>query len=204
MTRCLSCGANGTNLSLIPVIKNHTKKNPTLTAWEMSTYGGTLNYLRRNIPEVIESEFFPGKTSGQLVNGILNQDVQNLSFKDSSIDLITSSQVFEHVSNDRLGYFECYRVLRKNGALIFSVPLYDIPKTRMLAELVDGRLQFYCEPEYHDSRAGGPESALTFWHHSIHDISDRVAQAGFDVRLIEITIASSQKAPAKVIYAIKK
>lgn len=204
MTRCFSCGANGTNLSLIPVIKDHTKKTPALTAWEMSTYGGTLNYLRKNIPEVIESEFFPGKTSGQLVNGVLNEDVQNLSFKDSSIDLITSNQVFEHVPDDIQGYFECYRALRKSGALIFSVPLYDIHKTRTLAEVIDGRIQFYCEPEYHDSRAGGPQSALTFRHHSIHDISDRVGQAGFDVKLIDITISPSQKVPAKVIYAIKR
>jgi predicted SAM-dependent methyltransferase len=103
---------------------------------------------------VIESEFFPGKTSGQLVNEVLNQDVQNLSFADSSIDLITSNQVFEHVPNDVLGYFECYRVLRKNCALIFSVPLYDIPKTTMLAESIDGRIQFYGEPEYHDTVRG--------------------------------------------------
>src|SRR5687768_676659 len=77
MTRCLSCGANGTNLSLIPVIKSHTKTNPILTAWEMSTYGGTLYYLKENVSEVIESEFFPGKTPGQPVNGVLNEDVQN-------------------------------------------------------------------------------------------------------------------------------
>lgn len=203
MTRCLYCGANGTNLSLIPVIKNHMKKTSTFTAWEMSTYGGTLEYLKKNVPDVIESEFFPGKTPGELVNGVLNEDVQNLSFKDSSIDLITSNQVFEHVPDDIQGYFECYRVLRKNGALIFSVPLYDLPQTRILAELVDGRIKFHCEPEYHDSRSGGPKSVLTFWHHSIHDIADRVSRAGFSVNLIDVTVSRSQITPTKVIYAIK-
>ena len=91
----------------------------------------------------------------------------------------------------------------KNGALIFSVPLYDIPRTRMLAELVDGRIKFHCEPEYHDSRSSGPKSALTFWHHSVHDIADRVSRAGFSVNLIDVMISSSQKTPAKVIYAVK-
>lgn len=203
MTRCLYCGANGTNLSLIPVIKNHMKGNPTFIAWEMSTYGGTLEYLKKNVPEVIESEFFPGKIPGQLVNGVLNEDVQNLSFKDSTIDLITSNQVFEHVPDDIQGYSECYRVLRKNGALIFSVPLYDIPQTRMLAEWADGRIKFHCEPEYHDSRSGGPKSALTFWHHSIHDIAKRVSRTGFDVNLIDVMISHFQKTPTKVIYALK-
>jgi SAM-dependent methyltransferase len=203
MTRCLYCGANGTNLSLIPVIKNPMNSTPTFTAWEMSTYGGTLEYLRKNVEVVIESEFFPGHPRGQPVDGVLNEDVQKVSFKDSSIDLITSNQVLEHVPDDIRGYAECYRVLRKNGALIFSVPLYDIPQTRMLAALIDGRVHFYCEPEYHDSRAGGPKSVLTFWHHSIHDIATRVSRAGFKVNLIDVMISSSQKVPAKVIYAVK-
>jgi hypothetical protein len=76
MTRCLFCGANGTNLSLIPVIKNHMNHTPAFIAEEMSTYGGTLEYLRKNVQEVIESEFFPGQPSGQRVTGVLNEDVQ--------------------------------------------------------------------------------------------------------------------------------
>lgn len=203
MTRCLSCGGNAINLSLIPVIKIHQKKYDIVTAWEMSTYGSTLNFLKVNIKNVIESEFFADQTSGILIDGILNQDVQNLSFESSSIDLITSNHVFEHVPNDLSGYSECYRVLHKNGALIFSVPLYDIPTTEMLAEIINGEVAFLRKPEYHHSRIGGVNSALTFWHHSVNDICERVAQSGFNVKLIDITICPSQKIPTKVIYAVK-
>ncbi len=203
MTRCLRCGANVTNLSLIPVIKLHNTDHQIACAYEMSTYGATLNFLKGNFREVITSEYFPNKKPGEIVNGILNQDVQNLTFKNCSVDLITSNQVFEHVPDDIAGYSECYRVLRLNGALIFSIPLYDIPSTEMLAEIKDNDIVFYREPEYHDSRSGGPKSALTFWHHSIHDICERVAQAGFNVSIIDIAIAPSQKIPAKVVYAVK-
>jgi SAM-dependent methyltransferase len=205
MTRCLSCGGNAINLSLIPVVELHQKENNIVTAWEMSTYGSTLNFLRSTITHVIESEYFADKPSGILIGGILNQDVQNLSFENSSIDLITSNHVFEHVPDDILGYSECYRVLRKNGALIFSVPLYDTRKTEMLAEVINGDVVFLRKPpEYHHSRIGGVNSALTFWRHSVNDICERVAQAGFDVQIVDITICPSQKIPTKVIYAVKK
>ena len=204
MTRCLSCGANVTNLSLIPVIQEHSKTQQIKVCWEMSTYGATLDYLEGNFDLVHKSEYYPGAKPGQIVNGIRNEDVQNTSFPDDTLDLITSNQVFEHVPDDIKGFRECYRLLRRDGALIFTVPLYKLPETEKLAEIVGGQLVFYREPEYHDSRADGPNSALTFWHHSSLDICDRVGRVGFDARLIEVTIPPSQKVPIQVIYAIKR
>ena len=204
MTRCIGCGANITNLSLIPVIESHKKLHLIDSAWEMSTYGSTLKFLKDNFPTIIESEYFPNYSSGEYVDNILNQDVQNLSFADESLDLITSNQVFEHVPDDIKGYKECYRVLKNNGALIFTVPLFNIPQTEQLAAIVNNEIIYFSEPEYHDSRAAGPNSILTFWHHSIQDICNRVEEAGFNARLVDITLAPSQKIPTKVIYAIKQ
>jgi ubiquinone/menaquinone biosynthesis C-methylase UbiE len=65
-----------------------------------------------------------------MVDLIVNQDVQKLTYENDSFDVITSNQVFEHVPNDIQGFSECFRVLRKGGgALIFTVPLYDTPST---------------------------------------------------------------------------
>lgn len=169
----------------------------------MSTYGATLNYLKLHFKDVLESEYFPNKKPGEIVDGVLNEDVQDLSFATNSLDLITSNQVFEHVPDDIKGYRECYRVLKKNGALIFSVPLYNTPKTEQLAALNKNKIIYYMEPEYHDSRNAGPHSILTFWRHSEHDIVSRVELAGFKVMLKDVIIAPSQKIAAKVIYAIK-
>ena len=116
---------------------------------------------------------------------------------------ITSNHVFEHVPDDMRGYSECHRVLRRNGALVFSIPLYDLPETEKLAETIDGEIILLRKPEYHHSRLGGANSALTFWHHSVHDICNRVASAGFDVRLVDVVIAPSQKIPTKVVYVVK-
>lgn len=202
MTRCMRCGANGTNLSLIPVIQQHQQVHPIERAYELSSYGATLAWLKRNIPHVTTSEYFPTKTLGSVVDGLLNQDVQALTFEDGSFDLVTSNQVFEHVPDDILGYAECYRVLKPGGALIFSVPLHGFAVTTRLAEVIDGKVVIY-EAEYHDSRLGGPQSALTYWRHSIHDLADRVASVGFLASLVEVKIAPSQRNSTHVVYAIK-
>ena len=203
MTRCMSCWATAMNLSLIPVVQGHSKKHKIDSAWEMSTYGATLTYLRKEIPVVHQSEYFIGVPSGQLVNGVMCQDVQQLSFVDESIDVITSNQVFEHVADDIQGFAECYRVLRHGGALVLGIPLHDIPVSRQLAELRDGKLVFFGTPEYHGSRTTGPYSVPTFWHHSIHDICDRISTVGFTVEIKEVFPVRIGKFSSKVILALK-
>ena len=203
MTRCLSCGANVTNLSLIPVIQMHRRLRRIDTAWEMSTYGATLAYLRRTVREVHASEYFPGEAPGARIGGVMNQDVQQLSFADESLDLITSNQVFEHVADDRQGFRECFRVLRPGGALIFSVPLYDTEETEQLAAVQHGELVYFKPREFHDSRRDGPGSALCFWRHSFNDIAARVAEAGFVTRLIAVRLPPALKEATYVVYARK-
>lgn len=205
MTRCVRCGANVTNLSLIPVItKRFGDKGKSCSAYELSTYGATLDYLRTHFGEVAASEYFPGLESGLEYQGILNQDVQGLTFPDASFDLVTSNQVFEHVPDDMLGYQECCRVLKPGGSLVFSVPLHDIPATRQLAVLKNGHIEWLGRPDYHDSRLGGAKSAPTFWYHSIHDIASRVKDAGFsDVVLEKVMITPAQATPSLVVHAVK-
>ncbi|MBI3481216.1 MAG: methyltransferase domain-containing protein [Nitrosomonadales bacterium] len=186
------------------ITKRFGDKGKSCSAYELSTYGATLNYLRKHFGAVVASEYFPGLESGIVYQRILNQDVQGLTFSDASFDLVTSNQVFEHVPDDMPGYRECCRVLKPGGSLVFSVPLHDIPETRQLAVLKNGHIEWLGRPEFHDSRLGGAKSAPTFWYHSIHDITSRVKEAGFsDVQLEEVMIASAQAAPSLVVHAIK-
>lgn len=205
MTRCLKCRANVINLSLIPVIaKLFEGRGMNCVAYELSTYGATLDYLRKNFGEVVTSEYFPEIELGKLHRGMLNQDVQRLTFADESFDLVTSNQVFEHVPYDILGFKECWRVLKPRGSMIFSVPLYDLDETRQVAVLENGNIRWLGEPDYHDSRLGGSKSVPTFWHHSVRDILARVNSAGFShAELVEIFITPYQVAPSIVVHAVK-
>ncbi len=205
MTRCMKCKANITNLSLIPVIQLHfSGRMKDATAYELSTYGATLEFLKENFKAVQTSEYFPNLKLGIVCDGILNQDVTRLTFGDSVFDLITSNQVFEHVPDVKQGMRECFRVLKKGGSLVFSVPLYDTERTQQIARLKGAQIEWIEQPEYHDSRLGGPRSAPVFWRFSIRDITEQVRAGGFEkVEIVNISIAPSQGEPMQVIYAIK-
>lgn len=206
MTRCFRCTANVTNLSLAPVIAQHFGGCYVgRSAYELSTFGSTLKWLRSRFSLVKTSEFFPKKPFGSFVDGVLNQDVQHLTFADGSFDLVTHNQVFEHVQDDVQGFHEILRVLKPGGAMVACIPLHDIPETKRKAYLgAHGSLQFIGEPEYHDSRLGGPRSAPVFWHHSIHDLRQRVHSVGFShVELVDVIICKAQRRPEIVVYAVK-
>lgn len=52
-------------------------------------------------------------------------DVTNLYLKNNSIDLIFCSEVLEHVRNYKKALEELNRVLKKEGAAIITVPVYE-------------------------------------------------------------------------------
>jgi len=49
-------------------------------------------------------------------------DVQNLPFKDETFDLVTATEVIEHLPDHNRFLNEVYRVLKPNGFLIISTP----------------------------------------------------------------------------------
>jgi len=50
------------------------------------------------------------------------QDIQSLPYKDNSYDLVTCCEVLEHVDDPELGIKELYRILKKGGYGVLSVP----------------------------------------------------------------------------------
>lgn len=206
MTRCLSCRANIPNLSTISAIRALAQFGTSaVRAHELSSFGATFKYMQDKFVDFSFSEFHPGAGLGEFVDGIRNEDVTRLSFKDGSLDLITSNGVMEHVPEDILGFRECARVLKPGGALIFTVPLYDTEQTEKLAELDEaGAIRWLGTPEYHDSRLGGPLSAPAFWRHSRNDICERVRDSGFSsVTLRPVMLASIQGHPDYAVIALK-
>jgi len=53
--------------------------------------------------------------------------IYKLPFKDKSFDFIVASEILEHLSDDRKALVELYRVLKKDGILVITVPNTNFP-----------------------------------------------------------------------------
>lgn len=102
--------------------------------------------------------------SGERINGIMHQDLQQLSFEANSIDLVISSDVFEHVADPYQAHREVHRVLKQNGKHIFTVPFHQTEfADEQRAVIEDSKLVYLAEPIFHgDPVSLRSEGALVF------------------------------------------
>jgi SAM-dependent methyltransferase len=147
--------------------------------YEMSSRGAVFEFLKQRAGELTFSEFFDDVEPGAERDGIPCQDVQRLTYPDRSFDLCTSTEVFEHVPDDRRGFAELHRVLRPGGLAIFTVPIHDdLDATVERAVLEGDQPRHLLEPRYHDDFIRGSGKVLVYRDYS-RDIGDRLRQAGF-------------------------
>lgn len=151
--------------------------------YELSSKGALVRFLRKSFSEVYVSEFFDTVLPGGFSKGVQCQDVQALFLSDESFDLVTSTEVFEHVPDDRKGFSEIARVLRSGGRFVFTVPLLDAEETleRVRVE-ADGSFTFLTEREYHFDRLRGKDRVLAFRTYG-RDILQRLAAAGLEAAI---------------------
>ena len=155
--------------------------------YELSSRGALVRYLRHRFDRLYVSEFFDDLPPGESRHGVPCQDVQELRLPDGSFDLVTSTEVFEHVPDDRRGFREVHRVLRPGGRFIFTVPLRDGGETLERATLAaDGTIIHLIPPEFHSDRIRGGRKVLAFRTYG-RDICARLAEAGFQsaIRTVE-------------------
>ena len=178
LVRCIRCRATPVHLSLLAALQQCGIDLAGSDAYELSTTGAVLRHLRRRCRSVATSEYLDGVAPGSTRDGIRCEDVQRLSFGDGSFDLCTSTEVFEHVPDDRAGLRELHRVLRPGGHLLLTVPMSGAPATVERARLVAGRVEHLLPPTFHGDRLKGPGSVLVYRDYG-EDIVDRARDAGF-------------------------
>lgn len=176
--RCLACRASVVTLSIVDVIRRECPDLDNLSVYELSSRGPLFRYLAGACGKLTASEYFPAGTSGRHYRGVLCQDVQHLSFEPGCFDLCTSTDVFEHVRDDRAGFRNIRRVLKAAGKFIFTVPLYGQHTVERVRLRHDGAMDYLLPPEFHgDSQS--PDGKILALRNYGSDIVDRLLEAGF-------------------------
>lgn len=129
-------------------------------------------------PNVLCSEYFDDVPSGEFKDGVLCQDLENLSFEDSSLDLILSEDVFEHLKDYREGFREVHRVLKPGGWHIFSIPFYFQSTSEDLFEKRNGEFIPKGPIEFHGDPVRGEIPAYT---HFGFDLAALLEGMGYQV-----------------------
>jgi SAM-dependent methyltransferase len=176
--RCARCRASAITMAVVAVLKDEIPALDGLCVYELSSRGPLVEWLRREGGQLTVSEWFEGVAPGEIVGGVMCQDVQRLTFGPATFDVCTSTEVFEHVPDDASAFAEVRRVLRPGGRLVFSVPIADAAATVERAVIEDGAVRHLAPPEYHGDRRRGPRGVLAFRTYG-RDIVDRVGAAGF-------------------------
>lgn len=186
--RCVRCGASAITMSLARLITSEVPDLKSKTVYELSARGPLFEFLREHAGTLTYSEYIDDVRPGEYVAGVQCQDVQQLTYADASFDVCTSTEVFEHVPDDRLGFREVRRVLKRGGLFAFTVPLAESGPTVERARLVQGEVEHLLPPQYHSDRIRGHSRVLVFRDYG-RDISDRLSDAGFS----QVTIDESAR-----------
>ena len=138
------------------------------------------------------SEYFgPNFKSGDMVEGKLHQDLMDLSFDNESMDLVISSDVFEHIPDPYRAHREVYRVLKGGGAHVFTVPFYQtefVDEDRTITD-IRGNTLFVKDPIYH----GDPMRSEGALVHKIFSLEMlvKLGKIGFRTNMYKIYKPSS-------------
>jgi SAM-dependent methyltransferase len=134
----------------------------------------------KTMPTYRASEYLgPQARSGEVIGGVVHQDLERLSFPDASFDLVISGDVFEHVPHPYQGHAELYRVLKPGGRHVFTVPFHQHEfEDDVRAEAgPDGKPRMLKDPIYHLDPIH-PEGALVYTIFSI-EMLIKLKQIGF-------------------------
>lgn len=97
--------------------------------------------------DYLQIDLFPSKYP---FCNCLKEDVTNLSFADNTFDFVLSNHVLEHILDSEKFFSELLRVLKPNGKLCLTFPIFNIPKTFEDASIVteQDRLKYYGQEDH--------------------------------------------------------
>lgn len=122
------------------------------------------DFIKRHSNYYSHSQFFPEIKLGDQKNGIRSENLERLTYPNSTFDIFITQDVLEHVFNPDIAVKEIMRVLKTGGIHIFTAPKNNlIKKSYPRAKLVkDNVIDYLCDKQYHGSPIGDGQSLVTW------------------------------------------
>lgn len=108
----------------------------------------------------------------------------DIPFDENSFDLIISTEVFEHIPDPYKAFSEIYRVLKKGGSHIFTVPYYEDCEKDEIRAFIDENeeIVYVMEPQYHGDPIRSDEGILVYTIFA-EEMLKKLQSIGFTVKL---------------------
>jgi SAM-dependent methyltransferase len=141
---------------------------------------GPFRSLLRRLEGYFASYYWPDVEPGHEREGVRCEDLRDLTLDDESVDLVISSDIFEHVRGPNEAFAELFRVLRPGGRHIFTVPLrWPLPgETVSRVDYSGPEDLFLVPPEYHGSPTD-PQGSLVYTDFGM-DLPEQLREMGFE------------------------
>eukprot|EP00121_Abeoforma_whisleri_P002630 Awhi_evm1s2366 len=182
----------GTNFLTLPeAVQSPALSNQHIFNTETT---GIIDQHLRSCQNYVHSEFL-GVThqSGEVVGGILHQNLMETSYADDTFDFVLTSEVFEHIPFPYTAFQEIYRILKPGGYHVMSVPhVLALKKDRILASLdkETGEITYHQPPQYHGEpnplAEGGSSKGILCYTVFGQEMIKRLHAMGFEVEVEHI------------------
>jgi hypothetical protein len=142
-----------------------------------------------SVANVTRSKYLPQLPFGvETEPGVYNIDLQQASFPSERFDVILTSDVMEHVRDDRRAHAEIFRCLRPGGTYLFTVPyIDDRARTLHLVDTSSAEDVFLEPPHYHGDPISGKILSYRIYG---RDLIERLEEAGFEARFEKVELAA--------------
>ncbi len=138
----------------------HEPQFRELSVYEPGITGPFRTYLS-SLPDYIQSYYRADVAPGGFRHGIRCEDLEQLTLQDRSVDLVITSDIFEHVRRPWHAFAEVHRILRPGGRHVFTVPFDPKHATRPRVDVSDDGDVLLMPRRYHGSPVD-PDGSLVY------------------------------------------
>ena len=170
---CMVCGSIPRQRALVAVLAAGEPDWRARRIWEVAPAGPASDKLRRECEDYIGSQFWPDVAPGTQVDGVRCEDIERPTLGDGTVDIVISSDVFEHIIGVEAALAQVARVLVPDGIHVWTTPQYrDRERSAARVRRSGTGLEYLVPAEFHDDPVN-PNGALVTYDWGL-DLAERV------------------------------